>query len=296
MKPFAPASMAYGAYIPKRPDVNSWNGIGVNRYRFGQQSKNASDSSDSQEAKPHSKETKPLFKRVKALGTSILNCCVLTLAILGGAEVYNRVYGDGPLPRFAIDHGLTHTELDATKTLELSGRHLTPQEGWQGLQSSVEILNKVVPEVADWLKTLHQQGKIKFDLPAEDYKGQYEDSFIGAVSTHHTQSGNLNISQGFWEMSEWEKAGFIVHEYRHSRQNIVKTLKISALNAVTGHVREYSTGQIEAEAYLYEKAFYAVLQKEEPEEVALNLFRYALGDEDIRHIFSPPLKKDFGED
>jgi hypothetical protein len=296
MKPLTPATMANRALFPKRPILNIRNSFVINdlgQIHFGE---NTQDTLNEKEANSKATKDKPFLTRIKALGTSILNCCVLTLAILGGAEVYNRVYGDGPLPRFAIDHGLTHAELDATKTLDLAGRHLTPQEGWEGLQPSVEILNKVVPEVSDWLKKLHREGKIIFDLPPEAYKGQYGESFIGAVSTHHTQSGNLNISQGFWEMSEWEKAGFIVHEFRHSRQNIVKTLKISALNAVTGHSREYSTGQIEAEAYLYEKAFYEVLQKEEPEEVALNLFRYAVGDENIRHIYSPPLKKDFGED
>jgi hypothetical protein len=97
-------------------------------------------------------------------------------------------------------------------------------------------------------------------------------------------------------MREWEKAGYIVHEFRHSRQNPVKAYKTALLNAVTGHTHDYSTCPLEGEAFLYERFLYQALYVEPPEDVDLHLYRYAMGDDTIEHQYSLQIHKDFGED
>lgn len=112
-----------------------------------------------------------------------------------------------------------------------------PEQNWQNLQPSVKILRKVCPEAAKWVIDRHDKGLIIWETKNN-----------GCFANYNYFSEILSLNESFLMNNDGQKACTLAHEFRHSRQNITKPLKLSMWLMILGHKR---TELVENEAYWF---------------------------------------------
>jgi uncharacterized cupin superfamily protein len=222
--------------------------------------------------------------RVNALFNSAKNCTVLFLAFFGGAWLYDKGVGDGPLPRFqdistTAPELIPRLELNTTQHLPLES--LTLPQAWEALQPTLAILEATAPEIADWVYQQYRDGNIRLAKTSR-LNGQFDPHFKADMD-YHFLSGKITLTETMWGSSDAVKAGMLVHEYRHARQNPVKFISESLSDALTGRHRRY-TSRIEDEAFLYEHFFLRSLGVDPSEDFEIYFYRKAMDtDSVLRH-------------
>ncbi len=189
---------------------------------------------------------RPLYRRISGF---IARLVISYTTLIGGGEVYNHVVGDGPLPMFSrvmVSHRDTLLKNTTAGLSPEALKKLSPEQKWQALQPTLDILNSLSPEIADWVKTQHRQGNLSYGPPTLTLNGTSTDSILASYTM-----GSLKINTPFWQMPDGYKAATLVHEYRHSRQNWGKLLSVFGTKILTGDFSYPS--RIEDDAFLYEQ-------------------------------------------
>lgn len=140
--------------------------------------------------------------------------------------------------------------------LEDVQKDISEADYWEKFQPHIQVFEAIAPDIATWLKGLHEQGKIVFHPNPGDFKAHHHAHNLGEenqVDNHEAHyefiSGKLHLFPEFNRRQLWQQVVGLGHEYRHSTQSVPKYLD-SALNP-------FAYGRyahpIEDEAYLYEK-------------------------------------------
>lgn len=115
---------------------------------------------------------------------------------------------------------------------------MDPDECWKALQSPLQILDKVVPEAAAWVRDRQEHGLI-----------EYSKVDNGCYATYHVGDRRMVLYPCFFLRKDGEKACTLAHEYRHSRQGWPKLLKRAVAYLILGRKVEWI---VENDAYYYE--------------------------------------------
>jgi hypothetical protein len=182
---------------------------------------------------------------------------LVILAVLGACAVLDKFIGDGPLPQFATAVHLGGI-LNVTKPAEDPPPDRRDYEA--ALQPAIGILRATAPDIAQWVTRHRDSGSIvyEFALPVEHAR-----STTGTLAFLLPAVDMLVLTRDFWEQTDVDKAGILVHEYRHSRQNLTRKIVergSQVLSLQIFHDPEATT--LEDEAYLYQLSFYHALGQE----------------------------------
>ncbi len=192
----------------------------------------------------------------KVVLQSLFNVIVLVLAVAGLAKILDLAIGDGELPRFQSLKQVAPVLCLAVNqnSTEHLNKQSTPDQIWESLQPTVQLVEAVAPEIAQWVRELQQQGQLEYRLlPLQKYVLPWE-----VTASYNANWDVLNIGPGFWELSDGNKAAFLIHEYRHYRQNRAKLITNLVAKVASGKLREYGS-VLEDEAYLYQLDAYRAL-------------------------------------
>jgi hypothetical protein len=185
---------------------------------------------------------------------------IMLVLFIGLGTVYNETVGDGALPRInpvpASAVKLRQSAL--VNTAAPLPNTASPEARWAAMASSRKLLGIVSPDIAQWLERLHAEGRIAYEAPPDTllvYDRPVDTSLLGA---YRHFNGKLYLGQDFWGISDGEKVCVLVHEYRHSRQNLPKQIAIQLARLLVGKASEYAS-PIEDEAFVYEHRAYRAL-------------------------------------
>lgn len=185
---------------------------------------------------------------------------ILLLIFIGMGTVYNEAVGDGRMPSLHPVPAAAKTlhravDLNTTASLPVTA----PNEvRWQAMTSSRRLLGVVSPEISRWLDRLHAEDRIVYGDPPDPmlmYDRPDDTSLLGA---YRHFNGKLYLGRDFWDVSDGEKVCVLVHEYRHSRQNMPKQLASQLSRLLVGKASEYAS-PTEDEAFQYESRAYKAL-------------------------------------
>jgi hypothetical protein len=185
---------------------------------------------------------------------------IMLVLFIGLGTVYNETVGDGALPRI---HPVPASALKLRQSTLLNTSAslpgtASPEARWAAMASSRKLLGIVSPDIAQWLERLHAEGRIAYEAPPDTllvYDRPVDTSLLGA---YRHFNGKLYLGQDFWDISDGEKVCVLVHEYRHSRQNLPKQIAIQLARLLVGKASEYAS-PIEDEAFVYEHRAYQAL-------------------------------------
>ncbi len=188
---------------------------------------------------------------------TLLNIAVLLLALVGLTRLASELYGDGPLPRFRPLSQVAPGLVDQLAVNSVNTPVVTAarEASWRKLQPTLVILEAISPEIATWLKELHQQDRIRYRL-LRIQQWAFRDRDI--LVSYNGNYGTLHIGQSFWYLSDGNKAAYLAHEYRHFRQNRAKVLGELLTRTLSGKIMTYGN-TLEDEAYLYQLAAYRAM-------------------------------------
>jgi len=113
------------------------------------------------------------------------------------------------------------------------------EECWDELQPTLQILDKVCPEVSEWVRDRYVNGKIVWEKENSGTYAKYD--YINKQLTFNRIS--------FME-NDGIKASILAHEFRHSRQRFTKFYRSVIACMIC---REPRTVLVENDAYLFEK-------------------------------------------
>ena len=161
-----------------------------------------------------------------------LTCALFVLGTLNLYDIVasdnvpkvDTVYGDMKLANRCEDPELVKA-IDKTRA-------------WQAIQPALQILDSVCPQASEWARERHRSKKIHWIYRSEDSYAEY---------SHVSKS--LMIDSTIFSFKNGEIACTIAHEFRHSRQNFSKPLKLSFSLLLTGR---RNIAIIEDDAYLFE--------------------------------------------
>ncbi|MBY0405193.1 MAG: hypothetical protein K2X66_14945 [Cyanobacteria bacterium] len=203
------------------------------------------------ESPPHTEKTqteqtqpgkaKPKRKILKTIRITLQAFAATWMGIWGGANVWDASVGDGPLPQLyelkaderpdigknttfnfvnSLSFKISAEDNWKIPSSESKGmrhrREATREEWWNALQPTRELLQKVSPEINQWLEDLYQKDKITF--VSHPKKDAVEDSQLDLIT------GKLTLNSWFLMNPDSVKVGILGHEYRHSRQNTGKVI------------------------------------------------------------------------
>jgi hypothetical protein len=185
---------------------------------------------------------------------------LMLVLFIGLGTVYNETVGDGALPRI---HKVPALAVKLRRGALVNTSVLLPDSAsaearWAAMATSRKLLGIVSPEIAQWLERLHAEGRIAYGAPPDTllmYDRPVDTSLLGA---YRHLNGKLYLGQDFWGISDGEKVCVLVHEYRHSRQNLPKQIAIQLARLLVGKASEYAS-PIEDEAFAYEHRAYQAL-------------------------------------
>lgn len=109
------------------------------------------------------------------------------------------------------------TPLVSVKTKEAATLNTTPvvgetiEEVYEQLEPTLVILKEVCPEAEAWVRDRYR--KCKFYVSCGNY---------GYFAAYAPLYGILDLNVSMFNLSDGEKAVILAHEFRHSRQNILK--------------------------------------------------------------------------
>lgn len=197
--------------------------------------------------------------RFGRLAKPMLNIVVLLLAMVGLAHVLDYASGDGSLPRFrSLRDSASHLQgrLYRNRSLKLARQEvsISTADGWQAMQPAFFLVRAIAPEIADWLNRMHTRNRIVYRLlPLQRHFFSRQIYLSSNVNW-----GVLNVGPAFWNLRDGDKAAFLIHEYRHFRQNRPKVIASLTAEVLSGTLPEYGS-VLEDEAFLYQNEAYRAL-------------------------------------
>ena len=186
----------------------------------------------------------------------------------GGAFLASYDPGDGPMPTLNYLERVAPNLLNAAQE-NTTGRFIegenfsgkkrglshSADEYWRGLQPTLELLNAVAPEIHSWVISQYNSGKLLFS--ADEVNELKDHQELGEATEEQAcfnyKTGELPLLRTFWSLKDGEKAAFFIHEYRHYRQNMVKRVRITVNQVITGKGSNNYLNPLEDEAYLYQQ-------------------------------------------
>ena len=197
---------------------------------------------------------------MKAVLFKISRILILLVVLSGGCAFLGTMMGDGDLPEFysiPVEQLVEPVTQNTTFYLADSDIPAKPQERWFAMYHTLRILETVSPEIALWVADRHRRGMLIYD-----FNIPVDHSAYGTCYAYQSiLTGHLLLSPHFWRLSDVEKAGVFVHEYRHSRQNFLKAMGWRAVQIIS--LRALSDPDdivLENEAYLYQYQFYQAIR------------------------------------
>jgi hypothetical protein len=194
-------------------------------------------------------EPKAASSRLKMLSADVRNTprylvrySILVLAIFGGLSIWDA-HGDGRIPIFVSllpGCGINPAHIPGAPCSE---RGTSAAVRWQGLSSSLKILDEVNPEIAKWVRQRQDAGAVVFsdaDLISNDQ--------CAALAKYDSLSGKLTIQRGLFAQRDGNIAAIFAHEYRHSRQSYPKIVRY-ALSFMFAKGGDSSIVENDAEIY-----------------------------------------------
>jgi hypothetical protein len=110
---------------------------------------------------------------------------------------------------------------------------------WDAMQPSLQILDKVCPEAADWVRDRHAKGKLV-----------WEEESTGTYARYDYINKRLTFNKASFLENDGIKASILAHEFRHARQNHTKFYRAVVACMIC---REPQPNIVETDAYLFEK-------------------------------------------
>lgn len=164
---------------------------------------------------------------------------MVVLFILGGTTAYDVLVGDdipaiNNIGRYSEERKIAFD----SPFIEYRSGEYSDEEMWKAIQESVQILDKVCPESAEWVRDRHKQGCLHWDSSDGTIYAKY-DYYTGCLTINPILFGTCNA----------RRASILAHEFRHSRQNYTKFLRSVFAHSVLG---EPKTSIVEDDAELFE--------------------------------------------
>lgn len=159
------------------------------------------------------------------------------IVVMGMTSIYNVLIGDTVPPVLENSDGM-FAEKAKVRTATHLYRKFNAEEAWNALQPALEILDELCPEASAWARNQHAKKHIVW-IPDPD----------GTYARYDMFGGRLIINAEMYTLNDGEIACTIAHEFRHSRQNISKSIQSACAIILTGkQVKDI----IEDDAYFYE--------------------------------------------
>lgn len=181
---------------------------------------------------------------LKALARKLLGWLGAAWVLVGVCHCLDAYWGDGALPGFK-----------AVRAIQKQA-HITPvstTDVTQALKATRGILQQTSPAVAEWVWDLQRRDRIihHFQIPID------HPDYTVTLAFQSPMVHYLLLAPAFWQQSDIDKAAILVHEYRHSRQNVAKVLAVRGWQFLTLQaVFRPDANQLEDEAYQYQAHFY----------------------------------------
>lgn len=147
------------------------------------------------------------------------------------------IMGDRVPPVIPLWNGRDRVLAHKNSAFNVRGGKWDDEACWEDLQAPIAILKKVCPDAAKWVEEEHETNRIVWELR---YSGNY--------ASHHPITGIMTINRITFDETDGEKAVILAHEFRHSRQNLAKSVH----EAMALILRGKQTDRIETDAYLFE--------------------------------------------
>lgn len=115
---------------------------------------------------------------------------------------------------------------------------MSDAERFRSMEEALRILDHVCPDVADWTRIKRESGQLVFETPS-----------LGRYAWYMPATGVVGINIDALELSDAELACTLAHEFRHSRQTMLKSVQVG-IAQLFGMDRRFEL--VEAEAYEFE--------------------------------------------
>lgn len=164
---------------------------------------------------------------------------IATLVILGSLSVYDFTVGENVPEIISLTIFDRELHMARVNTTHYLATDFKEEECWDAIQPSLQILDKVCPEVSEWVRDRHANGKLVWEC---EYSGTYAKyDYIDKTLTFNKLSFFKN---------DGIKASILAHEFRHSRQSFTKFYRSVVACMIC---QEPKPDVVENDAYLFEK-------------------------------------------
>lgn len=116
---------------------------------------------------------------------------------------------------------------------------IDPMENWKRLDPALEVLTKVCPKAAGWVRQRHSASRIVWQNVRD-----------GNYASYNLINQQLTLNESFCVLTDGRKATILAHEFRHAQQNWTKFARCSILTMVTG---SFQSRSIEDDATIFEQ-------------------------------------------
>ena len=170
----------------------------------------------------------------------VLRTVAVLMLVCGLLSLWG-LHGDGKMPGMSPLSGLNPYRISSAYCVWSAA---DAQARWAGLSPALDILDRVNPAVAHWLRDKHAHGLVVFGDQCRA-GGDPEP----AVARYEILRGRVVVSRELFCENDGTIAVTLCHEYRHSRQNLGKFCQ-HVLSFLV--VRGGDASIIENDAVLYE--------------------------------------------
>jgi hypothetical protein len=194
-----------------------------------------------------------MFSALVGMFRHALNVATILLATVGLCHTWDTAVGDGALP--TLRRLPAHQNLAAYQnTTPHMDTVRTPDDHWRALQPTLRLLRAVSPEIHEWVISVHAEKRLAYTL-LPIHLAMSDGQVLAAYDKNDE---TLRIGTAFWQHRDGDKAAFLIHEYRHYRQNRAKVIGVLLAKLLSGRFTQYPSA-LEDEAFLYQHEAYQAL-------------------------------------
>jgi hypothetical protein len=193
------------------------------------------------------KQRRAFVRDLRNIPRYILRVLSVLLVLCGMVELWTCL-GDGKLPSMSPLVGIDPYPISSA---DCTAEGISAERRWNGLAPALDILDRINPVVARWVREKHKNNLLVF---CDEYR--LKDEMTPALAKYDVFSGRLVINRPLFCEGNGMIAVILCHEYRHSRQNLGKYGQyiLSFLFS-----REGDSSLVENDAMIYEQeAFVAI--------------------------------------
>ena len=163
---------------------------------------------------------------------------IAILVILGLFSVYDFTVGED-IPEIrsltVYDREAYMVRVNTTRMLAVDFKE---DECWDAIQPTLQVLDKVCPEVSEWVRDRQEKGKIV-----------WEKESTGTYARYDYINNKLTFNRVSFLENDGIKASILAHEFRHSCQSFTKFYRSVVACMIC---REPKPDIVENDAYLFE--------------------------------------------